>query len=190
MHRRFLALACAGLLVAGVAAAQQPGTASGSGTIDRERDDQARPGQTVTQKLPFTARAAWAHKKIVGGKSYTTIVLADREPPLRTWRLAANLDEALQQWCEREKGSFVSVVLTPEAEVDLTYLCPGDGGVNVEMTSVANGLPSSAVTITQRDARHVAGRLRMGRGSCPGADGAATYCEPTGDFTFDAPIDP
>ena len=58
MHRRFLALACAGLLVAGVAAAQQPGTASGSGTIDRERDDPARPGQTVTlEHLGYSTEA-------------------------------------------------------------------------------------------------------------------------------------
>lgn len=178
------------LLLSAGPGAVEPGKASGSGTIDRIRPNPAAPDQPTTEKVPFTARTSWAYHVAIGGKTYTWLVLADQEPPAATYLYAANLNEARRTWCARARASFVAVMLTPEGEVNLTELCAGDGEVNTEMLSRANGLDSTVVTLTSHDRRHLAGALRMGRGSCPGAGDQAEYCEKTGDFVFDAPFVP
>jgi hypothetical protein len=73
-------------------------------------------------------------------------------------------------------------------KVDLYFLCPANGGLNTKMLSSANGLDSVVIRFEVRDAKRLKGTLRTGDGSCPGPDGNATYCTPTGDFAFDASL--
>jgi hypothetical protein len=173
-------LLCLG--AAGVAA-QEVGTASGTGTIER-----FAPGSDAPERVSFAPRHAFAYSEGAGATKSTWIVLTDKTPPVKEWAAAKDRAEARRSWCEKEQASFVALKLDASWAVDLYFLCPANGRVNTEMLSSANGLDSIAVQLETRDDRRLKGRLRTGQGSCPGADGGQAYCTPTGDFAFNAPV--
>jgi hypothetical protein len=155
-------------------AAQDAGIASGKGTIEQN---------------PFSPRYAFAYGERSGPKTFTWIVLTEKQPPLSSWSAAKDRAEARRAWCEKEKTPFVAVKLDPDWKVDLYFLCPSNGNVNTEMLSTSNGLDSVALTFDVRDGKRVKGTLRTGVGSCPGPGGRGqAYCTPTGDYAFDAVV--
>ncbi len=181
LHRiAVLGLACcvwAGALHA------QVGSASGKGTIERIVEPMTGKSEQVT----FQPRYSYAYSETAAGTSFTWIVLTEKEPPLKAWAAAKDRAEARRLWCEAEKASFVAVKLDADWKVDLYFLCPANGAVNTEMLSSWNGLESVVVDFEVRDGKKLKGTLRTGSGAC--GDGEAwTYCTPTGDYTFDAPL--
>ena len=46
----------------------------------------------------------------------------------------------------------------------------------------------TAPKLVVQDGKQLKGSLKTGAGSCPAPGGAATYCEQTGDYSFDAPL--
>jgi hypothetical protein len=169
-------------------AAQDAGTASGKGTIDR-----FVPGKTaaaedaVRERVPFAPRYSYAYREGKGDDASTWIVLTEKPPLVREWLAAKDQAEARRLWCGKQKASFVALKLDVKMNVDLYFLCPANGLVNTEMQNTANGLKSIAVEI-ESPPRRLKGTLRTGQGSCPGPDGTQAYCEPTGDYAFDAPV--
>lgn len=177
------------LLSAGAAAAQTAGTAGGTGTIVRfsANPDKGNPAP-IEEKVAFAPRFSYAYTEKVGATTYTFLVLSEKEPPIATLHKGGDRAEARRVWCEKEKASFVAVMLEPDFAVNLYFLCPGNGNVNTEMVNTANGLESVALTFSQKDGKRLKGTLRTGQGSCSSGEGPADYCEKTGDFVFDAPF--
>lgn len=164
--------------------AQELGSASGRGTIDRL----VAPASGSSELVVFSPHYSYAYSEGTGAKSFTWIVLTEKEPPVKTWASAKDRAEARRLWCAKEKTSFVAVKLDAAWNVDLYFLCPANGAVNTEMLSTMNGLDSIVVKFEVRDGKRLKGTLRTGTGSCPGADSGQTYCTPTGDYAFDAPL--
>lgn len=182
MKPRTYLVALAAVFVAVPVCAQQSGTAAGKGSIER-----LQPSGTA-EHVAFSPRYAYAYGEGSGAKRSTWIVLTEKEPPLEDWLAARDAAEARRQWCEKEKTSFVALKLDPQFKVDLYFLCPANGGVNMEMLSTWNGLDSVVATFEVRDPKRLKGRILTGNGSCPAPNGGQAYCTATGDYTFDAPI--
>lgn len=163
--------------------AQEVGSASGKGKIERI----VVPATGQTEWVEFQPRYSYAYSETMGEKKLTWIVLTEKEPPVKDWAAAKDRAEARRLWCEKEKTSFVAVKLDAEWKVDLYFLCPSNGAVSTEMLNTANGLDSVVVEFEVRDAKKLKGTLRTGQGAC-GNDETQTYCDPTGDYTFDAPL--
>jgi hypothetical protein len=180
MFHRIAIITLAFCFAAGFLGAEEMGTASGKGTIERLLVS----GRS--ELVGFSPRYSYAYSEGTGKKRSTWIVLTEKEPPVKTWNAAKDRAEARRLWCEKEKTSFVAVLLDAEWKVDLYFLCPANGSVNTEMLSSMNGLDSIAVKFKVRDDKRLKGTLRTGAGSCLGADGGQTYCTPTGDYAFDA----
>lgn len=191
MKHRAFALALALSLPSSSLLAQAIGTASGKGTMDKER-----PGKTfgatedVFEAVTFSPRFSCAYHDGTGADAATWIVLTEKQPPLKSWLAAEDRLEALHAWCRKEKAAFIAMSLDKQMGVDSYFLCPADGRVTSEGVNVANGVPSIVLTLQTRDAGHLKGTLRTGQGSCPRPDDAQAYCKRTGDFAFDAPVAP
>ena len=189
MKLRVLALALALCLPTLSMAAQEAGTASGKGTIDREV-----PGKTagavdaVYEAVSFSPHFSCVYREGKGAAAETWIVLTEKQPPVKDWLAAEDRLEKLRLWCGKEKASFVAVNLDEKMAVDGAFLCPANGRVTSEGLNTANGLESIVLKFQTRDAKRLKGTLRTGQGSCPGPNGTQVYCKPTGDFAFDAPV--
>ncbi|HWM91360.1 MAG TPA: hypothetical protein VN493_11385 [Thermoanaerobaculia bacterium] len=183
MLNRIAVLALACFVWAGALQAQEAGSASGKGTMERIVDP--RTGQS--EQVTFQPRHSFAYSGTVAGMKFTWLVLTDKEPPLKTWAAAKDRAEAQRLWCGTEKASFVSVQLDKDWKVYAYYLCPANGAVSTQMLSTFNGLDSVVLDFEVRDAKKLKGTLRTGDGAC-GNDEEMTYCTPTGDYTFDAPL--
>jgi len=181
----FAAVVCLGAISL---EAQEIGTASGKGTIERRVPAKTAGAEPTSEKASFSPRFSFAYTEGAGSSKSTWLVLTDKNPPLKDWAGAKDRAEARQIWCGKEKASFVALKLDAKMAVDLYFLCPADGVINTEMLSSWNGLESVVVKFETRDAKRLKGTLRTGQGSCPGADGKDAYCTPTGDFAFDAPF--
>ena len=190
MKYRAFTLALALALPSFLLVAQEIGTASGKGTMDRKR-----PGKTsgatdeVYEAVSFSPRFSCAYRDGKGDDAATWIVLTEKQPPLKSWLATEDRLEALHSWCGKEKASFIAISLDQKMEVDFYCECPGNGSVTSGM-SVANGLPSVVLKLQTRDARRLKGTLRTGQGSCPRPNDPQAYCKPTGDFALDAPVAP
>jgi hypothetical protein len=189
MKYDILTLALSLCLPALSAPAQETGTASGKGTIDRSLPGKtAGPTAEVYETVSFSPHFSCAFREGQGATAATWIVLTEKQPPLKEWLAAAEKLEALHLWCGKEKASFAAVSLDEKMDVDFYFLCPANGRVSSQGLNVANGLESIVLKFQTRDARHLKGTLRTGEGSCPGPNGTQVYCKPTGDFAFDAPV--
>ncbi len=184
MFHRIAIVTIVSCAVAGSLWAQEHGSASGKGTI--ERVEASAPGGS--ELVDFSPRYSYAYSEGTGANRFTWIVLTEKEPPVKTWAATKDPAEARRLWCEKEKASFVAVKLDAEWKVDLYFLCPANGGVNTEMLSTWNGLDSVVVKFGVRNDKRLNGTLRTGNGSCPGANGGQTYCKPTGDYAFDVSL--
>lgn len=179
MYRMTIGVLLVGCLAAGQGFAQEIGSATGKGIIDRLLPT------GNSEQVSFAPRYSTAYTETQGGRQFTWIVLTDKDTPIKSGTGAKNTGLPPVQWCEKESTSFVAVKLDADWKVDLYFLCPANGGLNTEMLSTANGLDSVQVTFDVRDGKRLKGALRTGVGSCPGADGAQAYCTQTGDYTFD-----
>jgi hypothetical protein len=189
MIHRILTLALGLCFPALSAAAQETGTASGKGTIDRSLPGKtAGPTAEVYEAVSFSPHFSCAFREGKGATAATWIVLTEKQPPLKIWLAAEDQLEALHRWCGKEKASFVAVNLDEKMAVDGAFLCPGNGRVTSEGLNTANGLESIVLKFQTRDAKRLKGTLRTGQGRCPGPNGTQVYCKPTGDFAFDAPV--
>ncbi|MEA2563347.1 MAG: hypothetical protein QOH06_4851 [Acidobacteriota bacterium] len=183
MLNRIAVLVVACCAWAGALAAQEVGSASGKGMIERIVEPKTGKSEQVT----FQPRYSFAYPESTGAEKFTWIVLTEKEPPLKSWAAAKDRAEARRLWCGTEKTPFVAVKLDADWKVDLYFLCPANGWVNTEMVNTANGLDSVVVELEVRDAKRLKGTLRTGQGAC-GDTESMTYCEATGDYTFDAPL--
>lgn len=185
MKSHVLALALALCLPASPVLAQETGTASGKGTIDR-----SVPRKTATdagyEAVGFSPRFSFAFREGKGASAATWIVLTEKQPLIKDWLAAKEKLEALRLWCGKEKA--VAMVLDEKLEVDYYFLCPANGEVNSAGLNSANGLKSIVLNFETRNAKRLQGTLRTGEGSCGGPNGTQIYCKPTGDFAFDAPF--
>ena len=168
--------------------AQEVGTATGKGVIERLIPPKSPEAELKSEKVAFSPRYSYAYSEGTGATKSTWLVLTDKEPPLKEWAGSKDRAEARRVWCGKEKASFVALKLDSKSAVDLYFLCPANGSINTEMLSSWNGLESVVVKFDTHDGKRMKGTLRTGQGSCPGADGKDAYCTPTGDFTFDAPM--
>jgi len=183
MLNRIAVLVLVCMVWAGALQAQEVGSASGKGTIERIVEPRTGKSEQVT----FQPHYSHAYSETAAGTKFTWIVLTEKEPPLKSWAAAKDRAEARRLWCGAEKTSFVAVKLDADWKVDLYFLCPANGAVNTEMLSTWNGLDSVVVGFEVRDAKRLKGTLRTGSGAC-GDSESQTYCMPTGDYTFDAPL--
>lgn len=169
--------------------AQEVGTASGKGTINR-----AVPGSTSAKldeaykAVDFSPRFSFASREGKGADASTWVVFTEKQPPVKDWLASNDQLNMLRLWCGKEKSSFIAMSLDSKMAVDYYYLCPGDGHVTSEGVNVANGLESIVVKFQTRDAKRMKGTLVTGQGNCSKSNGPQEYCKKTGDFAFDAPI--
>ena len=171
-------------LITSGAFAQQVGTASGNGVI--ERFNSLDPG-APTEMVPFAPRFSYAYKEGTGKAASTWIVLSDQAPPIRELLDSKDRPEARRAWCQKAKASFVAVKLDADFAVDLYYLCPANGSVNTEMLSRINGLDSVVINFESKSDSQLKGSLTGGEGFC--SDGEESkYCTQESDYKFDAPI--
>ena len=189
MTRRALTLAFTLCLPPLLMVAQESGSATGKGTMDRSVPGKTpAPLETSYETVPFSPRFSFAAREGKGPTAGTWIVLTDKQPPIKDWLAAEEPLEAFRLWCGKEKASFLAVKLDEKMAPDSSFLCPGTGRVTSEGLNSANGLESIVVKLQTRDARRLKGTLRTGQGSCPGPNDTQIYCKPTGDFAFDAPV--
>src|SRR5262249_27450530 len=134
MMRAFCASVAGFCLATGFLAAQQAGTATGKGTIERIVPGKAGAGPK-RGKGSFTLHYSWAYSEGSGAAASTWIVLTEKEPPVKAWASAKDRADARRAWCEKERTSFVAVKLDSKWAVDLYFLCPANGGLNTEMLS-------------------------------------------------------
>lgn len=173
-------------MAAALGAAQDAGSASGQGTIDRLTWAKDAKEPTV-EKVVFAPRYSYAYTEGTGSDAMTWLVLTEQPPPLDAWAHAKDRAEARRLWSEKEKASFIAVQLNANWGVELIFLCPGNGKVNTEMVSTINGLESVVVIITARDAGRLKGSFLCGEGAC---GDPPVYCTKKGDYVFDAPLLP
>ena len=107
MLDRIAVLVLAYYVWAGALQAQEVGSASGKGTIERIVEPRTGKSEQVT----FQPRYSYAYPETAAGKKFTWIVLTEKEPPLKSWAAATDRAEARRVWCETEKTSFVAVKL-------------------------------------------------------------------------------
>jgi hypothetical protein len=181
MIRQLVLVAVVVCIPASSLVAQEAGTASGKGVIERE-------GAAGSESVGFQPHFSLAYAEAKGATRATWIVLTEKEPPIKAWAAAKDRDEARRLWCEKERTPFVALKLDKDWKVDLYFLCPANGGVNTEMLSTWNGLDSVVVTFEVRTEKRLKGTLRTGQGSCPDDKGGQVYCTPTGDYAFDTPL--
>lgn len=165
--------------------AQQIGTASGKGTIDKFIPGDA---EGKTEAIPFSPRHSFAYKEGSGDSQSTWIVLSEVEPPMKEIMSAQDKAGARQKWCEKEHASFVALKLDAKFAVDLYFLCPGNGQVNTEMLSTSNGLDSITVNFETKTEDNLKGKLVGGEGSCPETNENGNYCTKKSDYAFDTTI--
>ena len=188
MTRQVLAVALA-LFPVLPALAQEVGTASGKGTMERSvPGSKAAELDKAYEKVSFSPRFSFASREGKGTEASTWIVFTEKQPPVKEWLASTDQLNMLRLWCGKEKSSFIAMSLDSKMAVDYYFLCPGDGRVTSEGLNVANGLESIVVKFQTRDAKRLTGTLRTGQGNCSKSDGPQVYCTPTGDFAFDAPI--
>ncbi|MEO8432558.1 MAG: hypothetical protein ABI592_13680 [Acidobacteriota bacterium] len=187
MKRHVLAVA----LVLGSAlpaVAQQFGTASGKGTMNRSvPHPKSESLDDAYEKVSFSPRFSFAFREKKATETSTWIVFTEKQPPVKE-ALASNRLETLRLWCGKEKSSFIAMSLDGKMAPQSYFLCAGDARITSEGVNVANGLASIVVKFQTQTANRLKGTLRTGQGSCSQPDGPPRYCEDTGDFTFDAPI--
>lgn len=183
---RFVALGMC--LAAAPLAAQEAGTASGKGIIERLVPPKSPGGEAGSEMVSFAPRFSHAYREGSGANTFTWIVLTEKEPPVKEWASARDRAEARRLWCQKEKASFVAVKLDAQSRVELYFLCPANGSVNTEMLNTVNGLDSVVVRFAPDGGQRLKGTLRTGQGNCPSAGGADAYCTSTGDYAFDAPL--
>src|SRR5438128_775242 len=121
MHLRTVVVTLACFVATGSLSAQQPGTATGKGTIELLTPS------GKSEMLGFSPRYSYAYSEGAGAKRSTWIVLTEKEPPLKIWSAAKDGAEARRGWCETEKTPFVALKLDAEWKVDLYFLCPANG---------------------------------------------------------------
>jgi hypothetical protein len=167
--------------------AEEIGTASGKGVIERLLPPKTSGGENGSEMVGFSPRYCYTYREGTGTKAYTWLVLTEKEPPVKEWTTAKDRAEARRLWCEKEKASFTAVKLDAQMRVDLYFLCPANGLVNTEMLNTANGLDSVVLKFEAGNGKRLKGTLRTGQGNCP-RDGKDAYCTPTGDYAFDAPL--
>lgn len=171
------------------AVAQEVGTASGKGTMDRSVPGAKSAAlDAAYEKVSFSPRFSFASREGKGAVASTWIVFTEKQPPVKEWLAAADQLTMLRLWCGKEKSSFVAMSLDAKMAVDSYFLCPGDGQITSEGLNVANGLESIVVKFQTKDAKRLKGTLRTGQGNCSKSDGPPAYCTTTGDFAFDAPF--
>lgn len=188
MTRTLSLLAVTFSLVAAPLAAQEAGTAGGRGTITRQTGWNSEKHEPITEEVSFSPRYSHAYTEGTGAKKFTWIVLTEKEPPLASWAAAKDRAEVRRLWCEKEKASFVAVKLDAQGNMDLYFLCPGNGAVNTEMLNTWNGLESVVVKLEASDGKRLKGTLRGGEGACSDDNGEMVYCTPQEEYTFDAPV--
>lgn len=164
--------------------AQEVGTAAGEGKIDKSFTNEST-GEISSTQLAFSPHYAFAY---ADKSNANWLVLSENKPPLQEWLASSDPVEARRIWCEREKTPFVAVKFESGWGVDLFFQCPADGSINTAMVSTINGLASVVVDFSDRSATHLKGTLKAGEGNCPDLSGKDMYCNPTGDFSFDAPF--
>ncbi len=189
MKHRIRNLALALCLAAFPMAAQEAGTASGKGTMERSVPGKtAGPTKEVYETVEFVPRFSFACRDGSGAEAETLIVLTEKPPPVKDWLAAEDRLNALRIWSGKEKASFAALELDDKMAVAYYFVCSGDGRVTSKGLNVANGLESIVLKLLTRDAKRLKGTLKTGEGNCPGPNGASAYCETTGDFAFDVPI--
>lgn len=105
MKRHVVALAIALCLPASSVVAQEAGTASGKGTMDRSVPGKtAGPLSEAYVAVDFYPHFAFATREGKGAKAPTWIVLTDKLPPIKAWLAAAEPVETLRLWCGKEKA--------------------------------------------------------------------------------------
>lgn len=82
----------------------------------------------------------------------------------------------------------MALKLDAQWEVDLYFLCPGNGRINTEMVSKINGLDSVIVKFDTKSDTRLAGTLVGGEGHCEATQAPYKYCTQESDYLFDAPI--
>lgn len=170
--------------------AQTPGTASGSGTLEQFRPNpDPNAEKPLSIKVPFAPRFSYAYHETLNDKTYTWLVLSEREPPINVLK-TEDPEEERKVWCKRERAAFVAVKLEKDLSVDLYFLCPAGRSVSTRMVTSAKGLDSVALSFSSKGPDRLTGTLRTGEGACSTSENASghDYCETTGDFKFDAPI--
>jgi hypothetical protein len=169
--------------------AQEVGTASGKGTMERSvPGSKSAALEAAYETVGFSPHFSFASREGKGAKAATWIVLTEKQPPVKDWLAATDQLNMLRLWCGKEKSSFIAMSLDKTMGVDYYFLCPGDGRVTSEGLNVANGLESIVLKFQTQDAKRLKATLRTGQGNCSKSDGPQVYCKQTGDFTFDAPI--
>jgi hypothetical protein len=188
MKRHVLAIALALCPVLPLVA-QEVGTASGKGTLERSiPGSKSAALKEAYETVSFSPRFSFASREGKGAEAETWIVLTEKQPPVKDWLASKDQINMLRLWCGKEKASFAAMSLDSKMAVGYYFLCPGNGQVTSEGVNVANGLESIVLKFQTRDAKRLKATLRTGQGNCSKSDGPQVYCKPTGDFTFDAPI--
>ena len=65
--------------------AQEVGTASGKGVIERLIPPKSPGAELASEKVPFVPRYSFAYNEGAGAARSTWLVLTEREPPLKDW---------------------------------------------------------------------------------------------------------
>lgn len=186
MRYGYVAFVIAAILLGRDLRAQDLGTASGAGKIEvilpSDPEGGAIPDPVFQNFNPIYSFAFEDDKK------FTWLVLTEKKPDGGAWSKSAQPEEFGRLWCEKEKTPFVAVKLDKNFAVELLFLCPANGGLNTEMLNTANGLESIVVSLSERSAQKLKGTLTLGQGSCPDESGQNAYCDPRGNFSFDAPV--
>lgn len=185
MFMRILIVIGAVLLLAAPAFALEAGPADGVALLEKL----ARDGSDKSEWVDFMPNHAYAYRETVAGHRFTWLVFTSVAPPVAEWLAARDGNEARRAWCGARKTPFVAVQLDERGDVFAFHSCAADGGLVTEMPSRWNAMESVAIRFEARDNKHLKGTMKTGRGSCPAdGKGGEKYCQPTGRYTFDAPI--
>jgi len=92
-------------LRAKIVAAQTPGQAAGTGTIQRLlAHPPSDPAEPDTEKVPFNPRFSYTYHEKLGAKTYTWIVLTEKEPPITALLKAKDRGAERVAWCKKESA--------------------------------------------------------------------------------------
>jgi hypothetical protein len=88
--------------------AQEAGSASGKGVIERLIPPKSPGAELASEQVPFSPRYSFAYSEGTGAAKSTWLVLTEKAPPLKDWAGAKDRAEARRIWCGKEKTSFVA----------------------------------------------------------------------------------
>jgi hypothetical protein len=167
------------------------GTATGAGKMKLYiwSKDPATPPQN--KMVDFAPKFAYAYPETVAGERTLWIVVSDQSPDTGVLNNGDDRARTLDMWCGDKHAMFQALQLDSRDAPMASRGCGGDGRPNVAQLSADSTMGDRGrADLKTNDGKRIDGSMAIGLGMGGSNDGAGSFAETTGDYTFATDIAP